>query len=123
MSERRLAQRRRGKDIQSLGVVAGIPDVILIHGGRVFGLELKAESGRLSPIQIATQERMRAAGAIVAQPPASMPRLPSSPHGVYCAPTFQAKPAKAFQKLRDDVAGAGALTAVTREQTRVTRTT
>ena len=51
---------------KSLGVIAGIPDLILIHGGQVFGLELKAEGGRLSPTQIETQERMRAAGVTVA---------------------------------------------------------
>ena len=39
---------------KSLGVIAGIPDLILIHGGQVFGLELKAEGGRLSPTQIET---------------------------------------------------------------------
>lgn len=48
------------------GVVAGVPDLITIRGGQVFGLELKAPGGRLSPAQIACHERMRAAGAIVA---------------------------------------------------------
>jgi hypothetical protein len=51
---------------KGLGVVAGVPDLILIHGGHVFGLELKTEGGRLSPTQLATHEAMRAAGATVA---------------------------------------------------------
>jgi len=51
---------------KSLGVVAGAPDLLLIFGGRTYGLELKANKGRLSPTQIATHERMKAAGAIVA---------------------------------------------------------
>ena len=51
---------------KSLGVVAGTPDLLLIYGGQTYGLELKASKGRLSPQQIATHERMKAAGAIVA---------------------------------------------------------
>jgi hypothetical protein len=51
---------------KSLGVVAGIPDVIAIKDGHVFALELKTESGRLSPAQIETHEAMRDAGADVA---------------------------------------------------------
>src|SRR5262245_23610248 len=51
---------------KSLGVVAGVPDLLLIYGGHTYELELKASKGRLSPTQIATHERMKAAGAIVA---------------------------------------------------------
>jgi hypothetical protein len=51
---------------QSLGVVAGVPDLLIIHGGRIYGLELKTKHGRLSGNQIETQDRMRAAGAIIA---------------------------------------------------------
>jgi hypothetical protein len=50
---------------KSLGVVAGVPDFIIIHDGCCYALELKATGGRLTPIQSETQERMRAAGAIV----------------------------------------------------------
>jgi hypothetical protein len=45
--------------LKGLGVVAGVPDLMLIRDGSVFGLELKALGGRLSPAQIATQEAMR----------------------------------------------------------------
>jgi hypothetical protein len=51
---------------KTLGVIAGVPDLLLIYGGRTYALELKAAKGRLSPTQIATHERMKAAGAIVA---------------------------------------------------------
>jgi hypothetical protein len=54
-----------GAIFKSLGVVAGVPDIIVIHDGRCFGLELKAEGGRLTPIQTETHERMQRAGAIV----------------------------------------------------------
>src|SRR5882757_7107326 len=51
---------------KSLGVVAGIPDIIIIHDGHCFALELKTAHGHLTPIQTETQQRMRAAGATVA---------------------------------------------------------
>lgn len=52
---------------KSLGVIAGVPDLLLIYAGKTYGLELKAaKGGRLSPAQIRTQEQMRQAGAIVA---------------------------------------------------------
>src|SRR5262249_6832631 len=54
------------KILKGLGVVPGVTDIIVIHGGHCYALELKTESGRLTPIQIETQERMRAAGATVA---------------------------------------------------------
>jgi hypothetical protein len=51
---------------KSLGVIAGVPDLLLIFKGKTYGLELKAtKSGRLSPAQIRTHELMREAGAIV----------------------------------------------------------
>jgi hypothetical protein len=50
---------------KSLGVVAGVPDILIIHCGHVFGLELKTTHGRLTQTQIDTQTRMRAAGATV----------------------------------------------------------
>ena len=47
---------------KALGVKAGVPDLIAIHNGRVFGLELKAPGGRVSPAQydmLAQSERRR----------------------------------------------------------------
>jgi hypothetical protein len=51
---------------KSLGVVAGVPDIIIIHSGQCFGLELKADRGRLTDVQRDAHERMREAGARVA---------------------------------------------------------
>jgi hypothetical protein len=51
---------------KSLGVVAGVPDIIIIHSGQCFGLELKADRGRLTDVQRDAHGRMRAAGACVA---------------------------------------------------------
>jgi hypothetical protein len=51
---------------KSLGVVAGVPDILIVHRGQLYGLELKAEIGRLTDIQSETQAAMMQAGAIVA---------------------------------------------------------
>jgi len=48
------------------GVVAGVPDIILIFGGHVYGLEIKKQGGRLSPVQIKAHAAMISAGAIIA---------------------------------------------------------
>lgn len=47
---------------KSLGVQAGVPDIILIRAGHAYALELKAPGGRLSPNQIETHEKLRSAG-------------------------------------------------------------
>jgi hypothetical protein len=49
--------------MKSLGVRAGVPDVIAIHQGRVYGLELKADGGRPTPKQLEAVAQMEAAGA------------------------------------------------------------
>ncbi|WP_341893764.1 VRR-NUC domain-containing protein [Ferrovibrio terrae] len=51
---------------KGLGVVAGVPDFIIIWQGRVFGIELKADSGRLSMPQVRTHQAMTAAGCEIA---------------------------------------------------------
>ena len=38
--------------LKGLGVVAGVPDVIAIHNGRVFAMELKAPGGRATDKQL-----------------------------------------------------------------------
>lgn len=48
-----------------LGVRAGVPDLIIFKGGKTYGLELKADKGRVTPIQRSVHEQMRAAGATV----------------------------------------------------------
>jgi hypothetical protein len=51
---------------KSLGLIPSVPYLLLVHGGRIYALELKAKGGRLSPTQLETQARMREAGAVVA---------------------------------------------------------
>jgi len=50
--------------LKGMGLVAGVPDVIAIHQGRVYGLELKAEGGKPTPKQVETIAAMQMAGAI-----------------------------------------------------------
>jgi hypothetical protein len=50
---------------KGLGVRPGVPDLVLIHAGRTYGLELKATRGRLTPVQRTAHCLMRAAGAEV----------------------------------------------------------
>jgi len=52
--------------MKGLGVVAGVPDVIAIHQGRCYALELKAEGGRTTETQLATIAALEAAGAFTA---------------------------------------------------------
>jgi hypothetical protein len=54
------------KILKGLGVVAGIPDLLILHRGQLFGLELKAESGRVSKTQAECHSRLRASGARIA---------------------------------------------------------
>jgi hypothetical protein len=49
--------------MKGLGVVAGVPDVIVIHAGRCYALEIKASGGRATPKQLAAIAAMEAAGA------------------------------------------------------------
>jgi hypothetical protein len=51
--------------LKSLGVVAGVPDIIIIHDGRCYGLELKSGRGRLTDVQRSAHVAMRQAGATV----------------------------------------------------------
>lgn len=49
-----------------LGARAGLPDVVVLHEGRLFCIELKSADGRLTDIQRETIDAIQAAGAIVA---------------------------------------------------------
>ena len=49
--------------LKGMGVVAGVPDVIIIHNGKVFGLEIKTEGGRATDKQLACIAALREAGA------------------------------------------------------------
>jgi hypothetical protein len=52
--------------LKGMGLVAGVPDVIAIHRGRTYALELKAEGGKATPKQVEAIAAMQAAGAIAA---------------------------------------------------------
>lgn len=51
---------------KALGLVAGIPDLVLIANGKTYGLELKTFKGRISPEQKSMLSQFEAAGAYVA---------------------------------------------------------
>jgi hypothetical protein len=54
-----------GALLKNLGARRGIPDLLILAQGRLFGLELKSATGRLSPEQIDTHEQMRRAGCVI----------------------------------------------------------
>lgn len=43
--------KREAARLKWQGVLAGMPDLIILHDGRTFGIELKAPKGRLSDAQ------------------------------------------------------------------------
>jgi hypothetical protein len=48
---------------KALGVIAGVPDLIILKGGECFALELKAPNGRVSETQHVARNKMNDAGA------------------------------------------------------------
>jgi hypothetical protein len=52
--------------LKALGVLRGIPDLLLLRDGHLYGLELKSEDGRPSPAQLATLDALQRAGATCA---------------------------------------------------------
>jgi hypothetical protein len=55
-----------GARLKRMGVKAGVPDIFVLIGGRLHGLELKTDRGGLSQDQRATHAELKAAGAVVA---------------------------------------------------------
>lgn len=53
---------------QSMGVRAGVADLILFHSGKSFALELKADNGRPTVEQLAFLAEIERAGAFTAMP-------------------------------------------------------
>ena len=89
---------------KSLGVVAGIPDLLIVYQGQLYALELKTAYGRLTPTQIDTQRRMRAAGAIVATAVEIDAVLDILEGWGLSRPDIANQFVRAFSKLRHDVA-------------------
>lgn len=54
---------REAARLKGMGVLAGVSDWILVYGGKVFALELKAPGGRASESQMAFIANMEAQGA------------------------------------------------------------
>ena len=52
--------------LKGLGVLAGIPDVLVLHQGKLHGLELKVDGGKVSPAQSAAMAALTEAGAVTA---------------------------------------------------------
>lgn len=55
-----------GGRLKAMGTKAGMPDLMLVIGGKAHFLELKADTGRVSPAQTATHADLELAGAVVA---------------------------------------------------------
>jgi hypothetical protein len=58
---------RRAKEAaiyKGLGAIAGLPDVMIVHQGRLYCIELKAEGGRLRDAQQNVLIKLREAGAM-----------------------------------------------------------
>jgi hypothetical protein len=50
---------------KSIGAKPGLPDLFLLRQGKLYGLELKPEGGRLSPSQATAHVLLRQAGATI----------------------------------------------------------
>jgi hypothetical protein len=49
--------------LKGLGVTAGVPDIIAIHRGKCFAMELKADGGRPTETQLEAIAKLEKAGA------------------------------------------------------------
>lgn len=56
---------REAAMLKGLGVTPGVPDIIIIHKSRAYGLELKAPGGRATEKQMLAIDAMDEAGAFV----------------------------------------------------------
>lgn len=59
-------QKIEARIMKGLGVVAGVPDLLLFRGGHAFAMEIKAEGGRLSEAQMDMIARLDRAGVFTA---------------------------------------------------------
>lgn len=57
---------RAGQARKARGVKAGFVDLLIVRGGRFYGIELKTEKGRLSEAQHHTHAQLEQAGAALA---------------------------------------------------------
>jgi len=90
--------------LRSLGTVAGVPDLLIVHRGQLYGLELKSESGRLTDTQSSTHEDMKRAGALVATAYNVNAALAQLEQWRLLRPDVSNQIANSFTELRRDVA-------------------
>jgi hypothetical protein len=90
--------------LRGLGVVAGVPDILIVHCGQLYALELKAANGRLTDVQSDTHAAMKRAGAIVATAHGIDDALGQLTLWGLLRPDVSPSPATAFARLRHDVA-------------------
>jgi hypothetical protein len=57
----------QGAIMKSLGVLAGVADICILHAGRFHALELKAPGGRSTEAQLAFRDAVNAAGGYSAE--------------------------------------------------------
>lgn len=57
---------REGARFKQLGVVAGMPDLLIIFDSKAYFIELKTAKGKTRPVQDDCHERLQRAGARVA---------------------------------------------------------
>jgi hypothetical protein len=90
--------------LRGLGVVAGVPDILIVHCGQLYALELKAANGRLTDVQSDTHAAMKRAGAIVATARGIDDALGQLTLWGLLRPEASTQVAKTFAGLRHDVA-------------------
>lgn len=59
-----LTKRSAGR-LKSMGMKPGCPDILLVHDGQAFFIELKTDTGRVSPVQVETHMKLASVGARV----------------------------------------------------------
>jgi hypothetical protein len=91
--------------LRGLGVVAGVPDILIVYCGQLYALELKAANGRLTDVQSDTHAAMKRAGAIVATARGIDDALGQLTLWGLLRPDASTQTAKAFAGLRHDVTG------------------
>jgi len=102
---------------KSLGTTAGVPDLLLVYRGQLYGLEIKNDNGRLSDTQAATHDAMKRAGAAVETAYGLDQALAHLITWGLLRPDVSNQVANTFTELRDDVARRAARI---RRQTRAT---
>ena len=89
--------------LKGLGVTPGIPDLLILHQGKLHALELKSARGRLTTVQAQTQHHMRVAGALTATAIGIDEALERLEAWGLLRPSVANQLAKAFSGLRHDV--------------------